>query len=62
MVTEFGRQPWIIQGYMRVAEGVTPHGGVPLVFGTFFLVYVALTWGLFRLLANPRRTRAGGNA
>lgn len=62
MVTEFGRQPWIIQGYMRVAQGVTPHGGVPLVFGTFFLVYVALTWGLFRLLANPRRNQAGGNA
>lgn len=60
MVTEFGRQPWIVQGYMRVAQGVTPHAGVPLVFLTFSLVYAALTWGLFRLLANPRKKATGG--
>ena len=54
MVTEFGRQPWAVQGYLRTAQGVTPHGGVFLVFLTFFAVYVALTIGLFRLLLTSQ--------
>ena len=54
MVTEFGRQPWVVQGYLRTSEGVTPHGGVFLVLTTFFLVYLALTAGLVRLLLQPQ--------
>jgi cytochrome d ubiquinol oxidase subunit I len=50
LVTEFGRQPWIVQGHMRVAEGVTPQTGIGLMLFTFLVVYIALTAGLLRLL------------
>ncbi len=53
LVTEFGRQPWLIQGYMRVAEGVTPNSGIGLVFMTFLALYVVLSVGLLRLLLRP---------
>ena len=53
LVTEFGRQPWIAHGYMRVAEGVTPQTGIGLVFFTFVVVYLALTAGLLKLLLWP---------
>ncbi|WP_298267986.1 cytochrome ubiquinol oxidase subunit I [Geobacter sp.] len=59
-VTEFGRQPWIVQGHMRVAEGVTPNAGIGLVFVTFLAVYVALTLGLLWLL--PRPTHEAGDS
>jgi cytochrome bd ubiquinol oxidase subunit I len=60
MVTEFGRQPWVVQGYLRTVQGATPHGGILLVFVTFFLVYLALTVGIFRLLFQPQPP-VGGN-
>lgn len=61
MVTEFGRQPWIVQGYLRTSQGVTPNGGLLLVFATFLLVYLALTVGILRLLAAPGgAAHAGG--
>ena len=53
LVTEFGRQPWIARGYMRVAEGVTPQTGIGLVFFTFIVVYMTLTAGLLKLLLRP---------
>jgi cytochrome bd ubiquinol oxidase subunit I len=59
LVTECGRQPWIVQGHMRVAEGVTPNSGIGLVSITFMAVYILLTIGLLRLL--PRPTDDNGN-
>lgn len=59
LVTEFGRQPWIIQGYMLVSEGVTPSFGISLVFLTFLLVYVALTAGLLKMLIWPSTGKTG---
>ncbi len=53
LVTEFGRQPWIVTGHMRVAQGATPQAGIGLVFATFLVVYIALTVGLLRLLVYP---------
>jgi cytochrome d ubiquinol oxidase subunit I len=53
LVTEFGRQPWIVQGYMRVAEGATPSAGIDVVFLVFLLVYIALTVGLLKMLLWP---------
>ncbi len=50
LVTEFGRQPWIIHGVMRVEAGVTPNPGLGAVFLTFILVYAVLTVGLLRML------------
>ena len=42
IVTEVGRQPWIVQGVMRTADAVTPMPGlvVPMLF--FTLLYIAL--------------------
>ena len=42
MVTELGRQPWIINGVMRTAEAVTPMPGLVVPFTFFTLLYVAL--------------------
>jgi cytochrome d ubiquinol oxidase subunit I len=50
LVTEFGRQPWIIQGVMRVEEGVTPNPGMGVVFLIFIAVYAVLTVGLLQML------------
>lgn len=54
MVTEFGRQPWAIQGLMRVADGVTPNGGVDIMLVVFVLLYLALTAGMLKLLFRKR--------
>jgi cytochrome d ubiquinol oxidase subunit I len=42
MVTELGRQPWIIQGVMRTSEAVTPMPGLGVPFVLFTLIYLAL--------------------
>jgi len=42
-VTEVGRQPWIIQGFMRTSEAVTPMPGIVWSLILFLLVYVSLT-------------------
>lgn len=59
LVTEFGRQPWIIQGHMRVAEGVTTQAGMGLVLFTFLVIYLTLTAGLLRLLVRPASAGKG---
>lgn len=62
MVTELGRQPWIVTGYLRVSEAVTPRDEVGVVFALFLLIYLALTAGLLWLLlpgdSGPRWRRA----
>ena len=50
MVTEFGRQPWIIQGVMRVSEAATPNQGIDIIFFVFMAIYFVLTLGLLKLL------------
>jgi cytochrome d ubiquinol oxidase subunit I len=42
MVTELGRQPWIIQGVMRTAEAVTPMPGLAVPFAAVTVLYLAL--------------------
>lgn len=42
LVTEWGRQPWILRGVMRTAEAVTPVGPLAVPFWTFSLVYLFL--------------------
>ena len=42
LVTEWGRQPWIIRGVMRTAEAVTPVPHLAAPFWTFTLVYLFL--------------------
>jgi cytochrome d ubiquinol oxidase subunit I len=58
LVTEFGRQPWIVRGAMRTAEAVTPFPHLAAPFWTFTLVYVALGIAVvFLLFRQLRHTR-----
>ena len=42
VVTELGRQPWIIQGVMKTSEAVTPMPGLGVPFFLFTLLYLGL--------------------
>jgi cytochrome d ubiquinol oxidase subunit I len=58
MVTELGRQPWIIQGVMRVRDAVTPVPGAGLtILLVFLLIYLALSVALVTLLLRLARQR-----
>ena len=50
MVTELGRQPWIIYGVLKTADAVTPMPGLIVPFLTITLVYCALAVIVGRLL------------
>jgi cytochrome d ubiquinol oxidase subunit I len=59
IVTEVGRQPWIIFGVMRTADAVTPMPGLVVPFVTFTLLYIFLAidtaWLLWRqVAASPK--------
>jgi len=58
IVTEVGRQPWIIYRYMRTTEALTPMGGIVVWLITFTLLYLFLAvfvvWLLWRqVLSSP---------
>ncbi len=57
IVTEVGRQPWIIQNVMRTEDAVTEVPGQFAAFGGFTLLYVLITavlvWLLLRLAKTP---------
>lgn len=42
IVTELGRQPWIIHGVMKTADAVTPMPGLVVPFAIFTAIYVLL--------------------
>ena len=52
MVTELGRQPWVIYGVLKTADAVTPMPGLIVPFVTFTLLYcflgVIVAWLLYR--------------
>jgi cytochrome d ubiquinol oxidase subunit I len=65
-VTEVGRQPWIVQGFMRTADAVTPVPGLVVPFVGFTLLYIglaiAVVWLLYRQILKTgvgASTRAG---
>ncbi len=61
IVTEVGRQPWIVQGYMRTSEAVTQAKGIWFAFGLVLLLYAGLGTGAVLVLrAMSRRWRAEG--
>ncbi len=60
IVTEVGRQPWIVQGYMRTSEAVTDAEGIWFSFGLVLLIYAALgTIAVLVLRSMSRRWREG---
>ncbi len=60
IVTEVGRQPWIVQGYMRTSEAVTEADGIWFTFALVLLIYAALgTIAVMVLRSMSRRWREG---
>jgi cytochrome d ubiquinol oxidase subunit I len=55
LVTEVGRQPWVIYEVMRTEHGVTPVQEVPITLLGFFLLYLALGVALVFLLRGLAR-------
>jgi cytochrome d ubiquinol oxidase subunit I len=57
IVTEVGRQPWIVYGVMRTSQAVTSADGIPAGYATLAAVYVALAiavaWVLRRMSRIP---------
>ncbi|MEY2489781.1 MAG: cytochrome bd ubiquinol oxidase subunit [Verrucomicrobiota bacterium] len=50
IVTELGRQPWIIYGVMRTQEAVTPMRKIAVPFAIFTVLYVFISVVVFYLL------------
>src|SRR5207247_8342886 len=57
VVTEVGRQPWVVYRVMRTSEAITHAGGIPVGYATLALVYlglaIAVAWVLRRLARAP---------
>jgi cytochrome bd ubiquinol oxidase subunit I len=57
IVTEVGRQPWIVQGVMRTSEAVTSNPGIGIHLAATIAIYLALaaacTYLLLRLARQP---------
>jgi cytochrome d ubiquinol oxidase subunit I len=57
VVTEVGRQPWVVYGVMRTSKAVTGAGGIPVGYATLVVVFAglgaAVAWILRRLARTP---------
>jgi cytochrome d ubiquinol oxidase subunit I len=64
IVTEVGRQPWIVYGFLRTADAVTPMPGLVVPFVTFSLLYcglgVVVAWLLYQhVVKSPEHEDVG---
>jgi cytochrome bd ubiquinol oxidase subunit I len=60
IVTEVGRQPWVVYGKLRTADAVTSSGGIWVTFAVVIVIYAGLFVGTVLLLrAMARRWREG---
>jgi cytochrome d ubiquinol oxidase subunit I len=63
VVTEVGRQPWTVVGYLLTRDAVTTSGNLWLFFGATVVLYVAVGAATLHVLGLLRRRwRAGGEA
>ena len=57
IVTEVGRQPWVVYRVMPTSQAVTNAGGIPVGYATLWIVYLAVgagvVWILRRLASAP---------
>jgi cytochrome bd ubiquinol oxidase subunit I len=61
IVTEVGRQPWIVYNMMKVEDAVTANTGVWIMFFAVVILYAAVgTTTILVLLRMSRRFRRGG--
>jgi cytochrome bd ubiquinol oxidase subunit I len=65
VVTEVGRQPWVVYRVMLTSQAVTGAGGIPVGFATLALVYIgvglAVAWILRRLARAPLHAPGGAS-
>jgi len=62
VVTEVGRQPWVVQGFMRTANAVTPMPGLVVPLLTFTALYIGLGVVVVALVASLVRETSGSRA
>jgi cytochrome d ubiquinol oxidase subunit I len=55
VVTEVGRQPWVVYGTMRTADAVTGAGVIPVGYATLASVYAAVAFGMWWVLRRLAR-------
>jgi cytochrome d ubiquinol oxidase subunit I len=55
VVTEVGRQPWIVHDYLRVNQAATTNGGVWITFLTILVIYAAVGTTLVLVLRQMSR-------
>jgi cytochrome bd ubiquinol oxidase subunit I len=55
VVTEVGRQPWTVVGYLLTPDAVTTSGNVWAFFLGTLAIYVAVGWATVRVLRALRR-------
>ena len=60
MVTEVGRQPWVINGILRTRDAVTTAPGVTAMFYVFAILYLVLGFTVVLLLWSLRGRPPGG--
>jgi cytochrome d ubiquinol oxidase subunit I len=58
IVTEVGRQPWIVQGFMRTEEAVTRADGIWFAFAGTLLLYATIGFIAFKALQVIARQRS----
>ena len=56
IVTEVGRQPWIVYELMRTEEAVTGAEGIPVGYATLVVVYLGLAAVALFMLRRLART------
>src|SRR5262249_47243366 len=62
VVTEVGRQPWIVVGYMKVVQGATSNTGVWITFASVAVIYAVVAVTLVLVLRiMSRRFREQGD-
>ncbi len=58
-VTEVGRQPWVVYGFVKTSDAVTTAPGVAIFFALFTFIYISMAvivvWLLRRLAKNPAK-------
>jgi cytochrome d ubiquinol oxidase subunit I len=52
VVTEVGRQPWVIYGFMKTKDAVTPMPGLVVPFTVFTLLYLFLSFVVIAILRS----------
>lgn len=60
VVTEVGRQPFVVYGVMRTSQAVTGAGGIPVGYATLAAVYLGLAGAVWWILRRLARTPLGG--